>query len=95
MKIRRKQTDALREAGLDRFRRERLFALRDQGYEVDEDKGAGEIVVRDACGGEARVKSRGANASVTSAEGCTVITEQHETGRISHISNGRGYAARM
>jgi RHS repeat-associated protein len=95
MRIRREQVDKLRDAGLDRFRRERLFDLRQRGFHVDEDTTTGAVTVRDAAGGSARVVSQGRRCSVTTAERRTTLIEQHEQGRIQKIVDAGGHEVRL
>jgi RHS repeat-associated protein len=95
MRIRPEQANALRAAALERFRRERLLALRDKGVSVEEIGSGGDLLVRDAAGGSARVVSRGTRASVTSAEGRTLVTDQYERGRIRSITDPAGQEVRF
>lgn len=92
MKLRGSQVDALAGATMNGVRKQRLFELRDKGFDVQEDANTGEILVRDKAGGVTRVESLGLRTRVTSAEGATTEFEQYDHGRIKRIVDpaGRG-----
>jgi RHS repeat-associated protein len=95
MKLSSSQVDALAAATMDRVRTERLFELREQGFEVQEGAKTGEILVRDKAGGVARVESLGLRTRVTSTEGATTEFEQHHSGRVSRIVDPAGREVRF
>jgi YD repeat-containing protein len=88
MIIRNSQVDSLTAGAMDNARRQRLLALRERGFDVNEVGGA--ILIRDRAGGLARVESRGLIARVSSAEGRTLETEQYANGRIRRIVDASG-----
>jgi len=94
MKLSAAQVDAMRHAALDGFRRERLRDLSARGFVVDKVEGRPAFSVRDAAGSVAVLELQGATTSVTSAEGRTLVVEQHPTGRIQRVSDGLGRVVR-
>lgn len=90
MRISNSQLNLLAAAAMDRVRRERILALRDQGFNVTENASERSLLVRDAAGGTARVESRGLRCRVTSAEGRQIETEQYPGGRVRSISDPSG-----
>jgi RHS repeat-associated protein len=90
MRIRPQQLAALREQGIESAHRSRLERLRAEGYGVEAGARAGELVVRDAAGGAARVELRGRFTRTTTAEGRVIETEQYLNGRIRSLRDPLG-----
>src|SRR5437016_4902989 len=95
MKLRGSQVDALAGATMNRVRRQRLFELRDKGFDVQEDAKTGEILVRDKAESVTRVESLGLRTRVTSAEGATTEFEQYHNGRVKRIVDPAGREVRF
>jgi RHS repeat-associated protein len=85
MKLRMTQVEAMACGPADAARKRRLLGLRDRGYEVREEPGAGQFVVTDKAGGSCRVELLGLRTRVTGAEGATTELEQYPFGRVRRI----------
>src|SRR5207249_2285448 len=90
MRLRQSQLDALAAAAIDATRKERIFTLRNRGFDVEEDREHAAFNVRDRSGGSVRVESLGLILRVTTAEGRTTETEQYSNGRIRRIVDAAG-----
>src|SRR5690242_12120633 len=95
MKLRMAQVEAMAAGPVDAARRRRLLGLRDRGFDVCEEPGAGQFVVTDKAGGSCRVELLGLRTRVTGAEGATTEFEQHPSGRVKRIADPAGREVRF